>query len=453
MTETNTPAKIEKKRAINRLKSFYPFRELEQQSYLDTAQASIEGKPTVWAMANNWQGDIPLRAMGINIVYPENYSSLLAAKGVADRFLEIADTEGYPANLCGYARTTMGYAYSMMNELDGKIPPEAVFGGMPRPDLLLTSGMKCDTRFKWFQALGKYFDAPAWCLELPMMGNFEGTEADLEKYQVAFMVKEIRDYIVFIEKLFGKKMDWARLDKMIDLTVKIQVTMIKTAELCKAIPGPRHSIDFWGSFSPAVFTSPRIEYALKLYEDMLAEVQERVNNRVSAINYPERFRLVFGDLPPWHSMKFFDSLAERGWNFVFESYNYHQPPPPDMSKISDPAEKLARLSRNYYFHNLPIAKEHGTANYYVDNYLESARDYKIDGFFLHYLATCRPMSHHLRTLQEMLQRRMDVPSLWVEGDMLDRRVFDPQEVLARADAFEQTMEHYRQVRKDKGLDW
>jgi hypothetical protein len=41
----------------------------------------------------------------------------------------------------------------------------------------------------------------------------------------------------------------------------------------------------------------------------------------------------------------------------------------------------------------------------------------------------------------------------VEGDIIDKRVFNPQETLARAEAFEQTMDHYRKVRKAKGLDW
>ncbi|MCX6007467.1 MAG: hypothetical protein NTZ34_09460 [Chloroflexi bacterium] len=56
-------------------------------------------------------------------------------------------------------------------------------------------------------------------------------------------------------------------------------------------------------------------------------------------------------------------------------------------------------------------------------------------------------------MQHFEMDRLDVPSLWVEGDIIDKRVFNPQEVLARAEAFEQTMDHYRKVRKSKGLDW
>ena len=453
MSETATPAKTEQKRAINRLKSMYPLRNLVQQDYIDTLNASNEGKPTVWAMLNYWEGDLPLKAMGLNIVYPENYSTLLASTGSAEPFLDAADSDGYPTHLCGYGRSTIGYSYRMMKDLNGRIPPEAPLGGMAKPTLLLSSGIICDARFKWFQALGRYFDAPQWVLEMPMMGTAEGTEPDLEGYQVKFLVKELQAFIAFLEKQLGRKMDWARLEELIDLAVKIHETNWQISELRKSIPGPMHSTDFWSSMPPSLFFAGDMATALKLYQDMLAEVQERVNNKIAGINYPEKYRIVFSELPPWHSLKFFDSLAEKGWNFVFESWGYHAPRPLDFSHVSDPLEKLARLSRNFIFSKHPCALEDGIANPVAEVYLQTAREYKVDGFFLHPLISCRAASAGLRSVQDFLMKRLNVPTLWVEGDIIDKRVFNPQETLARAEAFEQTMEHYRKVRKAQGLDW
>ena len=197
MSDSVAPAKTEQKRAINRLKSMYPLRNLVAQDYINTLQASNEGKPTVWAMLNYWEGDLPLKAMGLNIVYPENYSTLMASSGTAEPFLDASDSDGFPTHMCGYGRSTIGYSFRMMKQNDGKIPPEAPMGGMAKPTLLLGSGIICDARFKWFQALSRYFDAPEWCLEMPMMGTFEGTEPDLEEYQVKFLVRELQDFIAF----------------------------------------------------------------------------------------------------------------------------------------------------------------------------------------------------------------------------------------------------------------
>ncbi|MBN1691887.1 MAG: 2-hydroxyacyl-CoA dehydratase [Dehalococcoidia bacterium] len=453
MSETATPAKTEKKRAINRLKSMYPLRNLVQQDYVDTLQASNEGKPTVWSMLNYWEGDLPLKAMGLNIVYPENYATLLAASGAAEPFLDASDSDGFPNHMCGYGRATIGYSYRMMKENGGKIPPDAPLGGMAKPALLLGSGIICDARFKWFQALARYFDAPEWCLEMPMMATFEGTEPDLEEYQVKFLTREIRDFIEFLEKLLKKKMDWARLEELIVLATQIHETNYQINEARKAIPGPMHSTDFWSSMPPSLFFAGDMKVSLKLYQDMLAEVQERVKNKESGINYPERYRIIFAELPPWHSLKFFDQLAEKGWNFVFESFGYHNTRPIDLSKVSDPCEKLARFARNFWFNIFPEAKKDGISNPVVETYLKIGRGFKADGFFMHPLISCRAASCSLRTVQHFEQEKLDIPSLWVEGDIIDKRVFNPQEVLAKAEAFEQTMDHYRKVRKSKGLDW
>jgi len=453
MSETEITSKTGQKRAINRLKSMYPLRNLVQQDYVNTLQASSEGKPTVWSMLTIWEGDIPLKAMDISIIYPENYATLLAASGTAEPFLDASDSDGFPTHMCGYGRSTIGYSYRMMKENGGRIPPDAPLGGMAKPSLLLGSGIFCDARFKWFQALARYFDAPQWCLEMPVMGTAEGTEEDLEGYQVKFLVKELNDYISFLEKLFKKKMDWNRFEELIELAIKIHETVFQISEARKAIPGPMHSTDFWSSMPPSLFFAGDMKVSLKLYQDMLAEVQERVKNKESGINYPERYRLIFAELPPWHSLKFFDNLAEKGWNFVFEGYGYHAPKPPDLSRVSDPVEKLARLSRNFVFNIHSHAKKNGIHNPIVACYLNYARGYRADGFFLHPLISCRAASSNLRPIQDFLLRKLDVPTLWVEGDIIDKRVFNPQETLARAEAFEQTMDHCRKVRKSKGLDW
>jgi hypothetical protein len=46
-----------------------------------------------------------------------------------------------------------------------------------------------------------------------------------------------------------------------------------------------------------------------------------------------------------------------------------------------------------------------------------------------------------------------VPSLVVEGDIVDTRLFDPVGALKKAEAFEETMDHCREVRHDAGLEW
>lgn len=53
----------------------------------------------------------------------------------------------------------------------------------------------------------------------------------------------------------------------------------------------------------------------------------------------------------------------------------------------------------------------------------------------------------------VIRDQLGVPSLIVEGDIVDLTVFDESRALSQTMAFEETMEHYREVRKKRGLDW
>jgi hypothetical protein len=46
-----------------------------------------------------------------------------------------------------------------------------------------------------------------------------------------------------------------------------------------------------------------------------------------------------------------------------------------------------------------------------------------------------------------------VPSLIIEGDIVDARLFDMEGTMKKCEAFEETMEYYRSVRAKEGLEW
>ena len=46
-----------------------------------------------------------------------------------------------------------------------------------------------------------------------------------------------------------------------------------------------------------------------------------------------------------------------------------------------------------------------------------------------------------------------VPSLVMEGDIIDTSLFNPTEAMRQAEAFEETMDHYRKIRKEAGMAW
>jgi len=444
-------ASEKKKKVIKRLKSMYPLRGLVDEMYKRALEYDKEGKPTAWCMVNWWGGDSLLRAMDIAAVYPEDYGAVCAAFGAAPAFLERANSEGFPDHMCGYARNGLGYA-SRMKEL-GTIPPEAPMGGMPKPSLLLSSGYFCDTRYKWFQSLGRYLDAPQWFLEMPHPGVKESLEEGAYEYIIDFLVKELREFVAFLERLVGKKMDWDRLDEIVNDTIEMNRAWYEVNDLRKAKPCPMHSRDFWSSMPASLYVAGDPKQTAVSYKNMYNEVKERIDKREVAIP-EEKYRLAFAELPPWHTLGFFDELAERGWNFAIESWSYQPPKPIDLSNVSDPLERVARHTYQYFAGFFEGAYKTGEQlGYFGYPYLEYVKDYKCDGLIAHPLLTCRTATNHLMYVKDRLMEVLKVPTLVLEGDIVDLKLFNPEEALRQAGPFEETMEHYREVRKKEGFDW
>jgi len=440
-----------KKRAINRLKTMYPLRNLIDEMYKRGVEASKVGKPTAWSMVNWWEADPILKAMNIEVVYPENYGAVCAAFGTAQAYLDRSDSDGFPTHMCGYARNCIGYA-ARMKDL-GEIPPEAPMGGMAKPILLLSSGSLCDARYKWFQALGRYLDAPVWTVEIPHLGVEESFMEGAYEHAINFMVKELEEFVTFLERLLSKKMDWDKLAEVTDDIIKINRLWYEINQLRKARPCPMHSRDFWSCMNASLYPAGDPKESLKLYQDMYEEVKDRVENKIGAIA-EEKYRLVFAELPPWHDLKIFDELAERGWNFVVESWAYHPPKPIDTSQVSNPLERIAKETYQWLtgsFKDALKAKEY--MGYFAYPYLEYARDYQCDGALLHPLLTCRTATNHLMLVQDRLLNKLKIPSLVAEGDIVDLKLFNHADTMRKAETLEEMMNHYKKVRKEEGFNW
>ena len=447
-------------RPLNRLKTMYELRAYVDSMYEGGREASDEGRPVAWCMLS-----IPtpiLTAMGIEAVFPENYGTICASAGAAASFLERAEADGFPSHMCGYCRNGLGYA-AMMEDLGGQVPPGAPGGGIARPTLLVGSGAVCDARYKFFQALGRYFDVPVYIIEAPAAGQRESLMEGAHERTVQFLVKEYYELVDFLEKFLGKKMDWDKIGE-VQSTKELDTVWWETNEMRRARPCPMNSRDFWSSMSGALYKAGDASEMTVLYQKMYDEVKDRVDNKIAGINREEKYRLTFQGLPPWHSLGFFDQLADRGWNFVHES-SYHpaKPADVDVSHISDPMERYVRsnsrslefiIDRDFEPDEAAIIKEEIRKQGYSSRFAaRNVREFQCDGAFLHPLLTCRAFTAPLYLYQKQIMDVYKVPSLILEGDIVDLTLFDPVAGLKKAEAFEETMDYYKEIRKKEGLEW
>jgi len=190
--------------------------------------------------------------------------------------------------------------------------------------------------------------------------------------------------------------------------------------------------------------------SLAAYRQVYDEVKARVAAGIGAVA-EEKYRLMFAELPPWHSLGFFDKLAERGWNVVCEStFSYHPPPPLELEGTPDPVNRIARWTYWHFINNCWRAARKGYPNVgLVQCYYNWARECDIDGFITHPLVTCRTATFWLNHAMNTLREKLDIPGMSIQGDIVDLTVFDAAAALNQAGAFEETMDHFRALRQAK----
>ena len=137
-----------------------------------------------------------------------------------------------------------------------------------------------------------------------------------------------------MEKLLGKKIDWAKFEEEVDTSMAMNKLWYDINQLRKARPRPHALPRLLEQHVRLNLELDGPQSGHGLYQKMYIEMKERVDKGISGINVEEKYRLIFLGLPPWHSLGFFDQLAERGWNFVIEQ-TYHPPKPIDLSWVKD----------------------------------------------------------------------------------------------------------------------
>lgn len=216
------------------------------------------------------------------------------------------------------------------------------------------------------------------------------------------------------------------------------------------------SQDFWSVMIPHFYLADDPE-AYEYYQRVYAEVKNKVDNGIGAIPN-EKYRMMFAELPPWHSIGFFDDIAEQfGIAMVIESWNYHAPTPlPDseIDGVNDPLELIARLCYHKFTEYSQAALEFEAApSYFSGALLKWAEDYRVDGFMAHPLMSCRPATYTLMQVKKRLEEKRMVPGVVIDGDIIDLRVFNVDEAFSKIEAFTETMDHYRELRRNAGMSW
>jgi benzoyl-CoA reductase/2-hydroxyglutaryl-CoA dehydratase subunit BcrC/BadD/HgdB len=237
-------------------------------------------------------------------------------------------------------------------------------------------------------------------------------------------VAQLHELVTFLEEKTGRPFDLARFQERIELSRRAAQAWSDTLQLCRSVPSPLNMFEAFVAMGPIVAVRGTAETA-QFYEDVRAEVADRVANGVAAVP-GERFRIYWDNIPLWYRIReTAEQLAAHGACVVAATY-------PDSWSFQ-------YLDAERPFETLAEALNLVTVNWGVKQrsakMKQSIQRYGCDGLIMHSARTCKAYFIGQYDIREAMERECGVPGIVIDADHTDPRAFSEAQVAARIDAF------------------
>lgn len=369
-------------------------------------------------------------------VFPENFNASCAAKQITPPLLEIAESEGgYARELCGYFRNAHGYIAGG-KELELAFPG----GGMPaRPDFMIGDSSACMFHLKWWRTWERYFDyeVPTFIFDTPYITPRMRMD-QIEDHYLDYTIKQIKEALKFLEKVTGQEFCEERLKQVVAYSAEAGDLFNEIFELRKNSPCPAGSEDIMSCIMPMVQWSGTKE-TVEFYRELRDETKALVEQGKGPVE-KEEFRLLFDNIPPWFTLGIFNYFHRFNAVSVAETYTryFHL-----ARGRMDPDKPYESLARKYLYSCTFTSSVRETIH---DVVAKMCEDYRVDGVISYVLYGCKISSGFLPLQKRILEQEYGIPTLILEGDMVDPRDYADAQVKNRIDAFMEMLAQRKRVR-------
>lgn len=355
-----------------------------------------------------------LRSMGFLVYFPENHSALLGATRMATEYIPAANAIGYSPEICSYLTADVGAYLNHATPLTRAYQIESI----PRPDILVYNTNQCRDVQDWF----------AWYsreLGVPMVGisTQRGVGTVLDSH-ISDQVVQMKAMIPMLEQVSGRKFDPGRLREVVALSSQCSKLWRQVLECAAAKPAPMTFFDATILMGPAVVTRGTVQ-AIEFYEKLLAELKRKIDQGQGAVE-GERFRVYWDGMPIWGKLRPLSELfLGLGTNVVASTYCNSW-----IFDLLDPDEPLESMARAYI--ELFIVR----SDEYKEDYIQKMYDlYQFDGIVFHDAKTCPNNTNCRYGMPRRLSERFGVPSLSINGDLNDLRLYSEEQTITNIEAF------------------
>jgi len=397
---------------------------LFQQWFTELGQTAETGGQAAYVFVMGSMAEL-LRVFDLPIVMPEINSLQTAVRRVAHEYLNQAEDYGYSPDICGYVKADVAVQLS-----NGKHP----MGKIPRPALAVLTNA-CNTYIKWAEIWERMYHIPIFTMDIPGTRSCGAQtwpgNADFEN-DCRYVLAQIKELISVCERLTRKKFDIDRFREALQNANSMSRSWRRVLELNKSTPSVFNALTD-GTIYLGVSNGFRgtVE-GTKYFANLIEEMEFKAEHGIGTLT-DEKYRLVFVGVPCYPLFRRFNELfSEWGGTFVNSTYLWFAAGGVNQEYEYDLNRPLESFAEGV----LIYVRNAMDAMFYQSEALAQMIDpFHVDGVVYHPIKSCRTVSTGLADNRRALMASRDIASLFIESDMMDRRVVSEAQLKNRADAF------------------
>lgn len=386
-------------------------REVMGKYFAELGRGPAEGKKTAWCTSVG-PAEL-LRALGLNVYFPENHGAMLGASRMATDLIPLANARGFSPDICSYLTSDIG------SYLKGQSPLQKMqLSGPPRPDVLVFNTNQCRDVKDWFQFYAREYNVPCLGIHTPR------AIGEVDDALVDYIAQQIQGLVEPLEAVAGTRLDRGKLEEVVDLSRKCTLLWKAVLETAAHAPAPLTFFDGTIHMGPAVVlrgTQDAVDY----YQVFLDELRLRVAQDVPAVP-GERFRVYWEGMPIWGKLRELSThMLGLGMCAVASTYCNSW-----IFEALDPADPFRSMARAYS--SIFICRSEDYKERYIE---EMVARFGVHGIVYHDAKTCPNNSNNRYQMPNRLQQRLGKPYLVIHGDLNDLRLYSDEQTRTNLEAF------------------
>jgi benzoyl-CoA reductase subunit B len=389
---------------------------------LSTAPARHEPVAYVFVMGSLVE---LLRTFDLQISFPEINSLQTAVRHVAHEYLNQAEDYGYSPDICGYVKADVAVQLRHGAHPMGTVPPPSL--------AVLTNA--CNTYIKWAEIWERLYHIPTVTIDVPgTRGQDAGPVRGGSDFEAdtAYVAGQIRELIGVCERVSGRRFDIDRLREALDHANATNRAWRRVLALNRQQPAVFGALAE-GTIYLGVHNAFRgTPQGRAYFDDLVAELEYKAARGIGTVDR-EQYRLLFVGVPCYPIFRRFSELfSEWGGVFVNSTYLWFASGGVDEPFEYDLADPLRSLAEG----TLLSVRHAMDAMFFQDRAILRLLDpYGVDGVVFHAIKSCRTVSTGLADARRAVMTAAGTPSLFIESDMMDKRVVSEAQLKNRIDAY------------------